>query len=318
MTGRQLRSKMSNMSYNIRNYRTEDFDKLVHLGAEAGEIEQTCRASVQDLLDNLGLPNHLPEKDLFVAENSGEIVGYVDVIPELDIGRVVLNYLIHPYHRGKDFVKKLVEFAIHRARELRIEIVHVNFPQDSTMAKRLFSKMGFRFVRRFLELRLNLSEAPLSKINQTAFLCRQLRGGEEDKLTQIQNRSFINTWGFNPNTIEEIRYRTGLPKYAAKNIILCWDADRPIGYCWTNTNLTEDKVLNGKRGRVYMLGVDPDYRGKGLAKDTLLAGLSYLKSKCIRIVELTADSDNKVALALYKSVGFKIWTSSLWYEKVLD
>ena len=178
--------------------------------------------------------------------------------------------------------------------------------------------MGFRFVRRFLELRLNLSEAPLSKINQTAFLCRQLRGGEEDKLTQIQNRSFIDTWGFNPNTIEEIRYRTGLPNQASKNIILFWDADRPIGYCWTNTNLTEDKVINGEKGRVYMLGVDPDYREKGLAKHILLAGLSHLKSKCVRIVDLTMDSDNKVALALYKSVGFKIWTSSLWYEKVLD
>jgi mycothiol synthase len=67
-----------------------------------------------------------------------------------------------------------------------------------------------------------------------------------------------------------------------------------------------------------MLGVDPDYRGSGLGRKLLLAGLSYLKRKGLQIAELTVDSENKVACALYKSMGFKPWTSSLWYEKRLD
>jgi mycothiol synthase len=67
-----------------------------------------------------------------------------------------------------------------------------------------------------------------------------------------------------------------------------------------------------------MMGVDPDYRGRGLGRQLLLAGLSYLKSKDLRRVELTVDSENKEACTLYKSVGFKLWTSSLWYEKRLE
>jgi ribosomal protein S18 acetylase RimI-like enzyme len=67
-----------------------------------------------------------------------------------------------------------------------------------------------------------------------------------------------------------------------------------------------------------MLGVDPDYRWKGLGRQLLLAGLSYLKNKGLRVVELTVDRGNTVAYALYKSVGFKLLTSSLWYEKKLD
>ena len=67
-----------------------------------------------------------------------------------------------------------------------------------------------------------------------------------------------------------------------------------------------------------MLGVDPDYQGRGVGKRVLLAGLSYLKSKGLQVAEVTVDSKNKNAYALYRSVGFKIRTSTLWYEKVID
>jgi len=54
-----------------------------------------------------------------------------------------------------------------------------------------------------------------------------------------------------------------------------------------------------------------------MGRHVLLNGLSHLKGKGIRVVELTVDGDNKAACALYRSVGFKVWTSSLWYERVL-
>jgi len=67
-----------------------------------------------------------------------------------------------------------------------------------------------------------------------------------------------------------------------------------------------------------MLGVDPDYRGRGIGRIALLAGLSHLKNKGVQVVELTVDSENEVACALYHSVGFQTLTSSLWYEKIID
>jgi mycothiol synthase len=67
-----------------------------------------------------------------------------------------------------------------------------------------------------------------------------------------------------------------------------------------------------------MVGTDPDYRGRGVGRRVLLAGLAHLRSKGLPVTELTVDSENKVARALYRSVGFEIRTSSLWYEKVID
>ena len=50
----------------------------------------------------------------------------------------------------------------------------------------------------------------------------------------------------------------------------------------------------------------------------LLAGLTHLKNKGVRVAGLFVDSENKAACAVYKSIGFKVQTSSLWYEKVID
>jgi len=310
---------MSDSAYIIRNYRLEDLDRLVQLRAEVEKVRQPCPCtSVQDLIEDLGRPNHFPENNVFVAEIAGSVVGYIDVMPELNIRRAVLSCLVHAEHRRKGFAKRLVERATHRATELRAKIAHVNIPQDDAPARTLFSEMGFKFARRFLELRLDLSEVHLPKINQNASLLRRLRRGEEDKLVQIQNRSFANTWGYSPNTLEEIIYRMSLPNCSPEDIILACDADEPIGFCWTKVDFGGHKAIGGHKGRIYMLGVNQDHRRKGVGKQVLLAGLSHLKSKGIRSVELTVDNENKAACALYRAVGFEVRTSSIWYEKVLD
>ncbi len=66
-----------------------------------------------------------------------------------------------------------------------------------------------------------------------------------------------------------------------------------------------------------MIGVDPNYRGKGVGKKVLIVGLTQLKSRGVRFVDLTVDIDNKPARALYHSIGFDLRTSSLWYQKDL-
>jgi mycothiol synthase len=310
---------MSNPAYIIRNYHFEDFDKLVQLGTEVQEQGQTgCLISPLDLIESMGQPNHSSRSNLFVAEGAGEIVGYADVRPELNIGRAILRWLVHPNHRKKRLVIKLINRAICRTRELDIKIIHVNILQNSLMAKQLLTQMGFTFIHRFLELRLDLSKTPSPDIGQVSPRCRSFQTGEEERLTQLQNRSFSGAWGYNANTVEEIIYRIGLPNCSPEDIIMAFDSDKPIGYCWTRINFQKNKAPSEGTGRIYMLGVDPDYRGKGLGKQLLLTGFSYLKSKGLQVVELTADRENKVACALYKSMGFTLWTSSLWYEKRLD
>ena len=308
---------MSNSTYTVRNYQTADFDNYVRLNIEAEKLEPTGRGiSPQDLAESLGRPNYSPEQDLFVCQIAGNMVGYIDIAPEPGVERVILNCRVHPEHRRRGLATKLLGYATHRAKELGVKIAHVNIPQDNTVAKSVLPRLGFSLVRRLLELRLDITKVRWQDIDQTTLQCRHLQRGEEDRLTQIQNRSFAGTWGYNPNTVEEITYRTNLNNCSPDDIVLVCDGDKPVGYCWTRT--INEAATSERKGQIPMLGVDPDYRGKGVGKGVLLAGLSYLKSKDLRVAELTVDSENKAACALYWSVGFEVRTSSLWYEKLID
>ncbi|MFC1989478.1 GNAT family N-acetyltransferase [Chloroflexota bacterium] len=311
---------MTDSNYTVRNYKPADFNKYASLHIEAEKLEPTgwrC-FSRQAIAERLGRPNYSPEQDLFIAERAGNIVGYMDVTPELTIRRVILDCWVHPEHRGRGLGTELLIRAVRRARELGAKIAHINIPQDNAAAKSGLAKLGFECARRFLELRLDLSKLHQTDIKQAALGCRHLSRGEESKLTQIQNRAFDGSWGYNLNTVEEITCFLNSSDCSPEDVVLAYDGDQVAGYCWTRMNYGEEADAGERKGRIFMLGVYPDYRGRGIGKKVLLAGLAHLKCKGLRFAELTVDSENETACALYRSVGFEVRTDSLWYERVID
>ncbi|GAJ08347.1 unnamed protein product, partial [marine sediment metagenome] len=222
-------NEMNNSPYAIRNYQPKDFDKYVLLNIKAEKLEPTGRCiSPQVIAERLGQPNYSPEQDLFVAEVIGSIVGYMDVAPELSIGRVILDCWVHPQHRRKGLATRLLNYSMHRAKELGARVAHVNIMEDNVVAKRVLSRLDFSLVRRFLELRLDIADVRWSDINQAALECRYLQCGEEGKLAQLQNRGFAGHWGYNPNTVEEITYRINRSNCSPEDVVLTCDGDKVV------------------------------------------------------------------------------------------
>ncbi len=299
--------------YIIRNYLPVDFPSYCRLILEAERAAPMGRIFSPELLKKkLHFPGHSPEKDLFLAEVEGQIVGYMDVLAEVRIGRLILDCFIHPDHRRRGLAARLLCHALRRGKELGVPLAYVNIPEGNEVAREVLPRLGFRFIRRFLGMELNISKIHLADVRQNGLEQRSLRRGEEDKLTQIQNRSFAGSWGFQPNTVAETIYQMRLSRNSPDDIILACDGDRVIGYCWTRTNPAD---THGRRGQILMFGVDPDYRARGTGRRLLLAGLAHLKRQGHEVAELTVDSENKAACALYQSLGFKVKKGSLWYEK---
>jgi mycothiol synthase len=309
---------MNRATTKIRNYQPADFHKYVLLHNEVEKLEPTGRCVLpQFVAEQLRQPNYSPEQDLFIAEIDKDIIGYIDVKPELTIGRVVLDYRILPEYRRRELVTKLLDNATNRTKELRAKVAHANIKEDNIVARSVLSSLGFSLVRRFLELRLDISDVDALDIDPTAISSCYLQPGEEDKLTQLQNRAYAGTWGYNPNSVEEITFRINSSTCSREDIALIYKGDKAIGYCWTGISC-EGGVPSIRKGRILMLGVDLDYRGKGIGKRLVLAGLARLKTKGLQVAELTVDSENKAACALYQSFGFEVQASTFWYEKVIS
>ena len=142
------------------------------------------------------------------------------------------------------------------------------------------------------------------------FSVRQFQGGDLEALTEIQNAAFKGSWGFSPNTPEQIKYRTGLSDTSAEGILLLKHEDKTAGYCWTNLIPVDGEL----RGVIGMIGLSPDYRGQGISSAILLAGMKYLQSVDTVDVRLEVDESNVPARRLYTWAGFEKARELHWFE----
>lgn len=308
--------KTMNARWSVRPYGETDFDGCLHLNEEAARAWRRHHCtSAESLAERHRHPNFCPETDLFVAtQGDGMVAAYVEVRPELDIGRAVLWYLVHHECLDEDLVSCLLDRACDRAAGMGASSAHVNVPEDDDWMRTALASHEFVPIRRFLELRLKMRPARRSEaLRDRGLTCRCLQRGEEAELVELQNRCFSGTWGYNPTTTEEVTYRLNLGDCSHDGVFVLRERGEPVAYCWTTAEVGPSEGLGF--GRVYMIGVDPARRGHRLGTRVLRVGLSYLAEKGARSVELTVDAENLEARRLYESAGFRPCTAGLWYER---
>ena len=306
-------------NYIVRNYRPQDFSAYVRLNMNFSKSDAVKRTdSLEALSQMLNKPGYRAVDDLFIAEADGAIVGCANVTPELGIGRVIIDYLVHPAYCTGSMPGELINCSLERAKHLGAKVAHMNISSEELSTIVLLANLGFYEVRCFHELRLDLSKVDLENNGQSTSGYRHLESGEEEKLAEIQDRCFSGTWGYDSEAARHIMWWLNFRRSCLDDVIFAVDDAKILGYCWAGTSCGCDLSTGKSKGRIYMMGVDPKYRSKGIGRKLLLAGLLYLKSKGREIIDITVDSQNIEAVALYRSVGFKLSENTLWYEKVID
>ena len=309
------RSKAS-MNLNIRNYQSGDFEKYHQVYDDSLESPGGANyISPQSLKEILFSPRCNPEKDVLVIVNGEEIAGLSYLIPEPEIDRVILRGIIHPRYRRAGVGLALLRLAQKRARELGVSAIQADIDEKNQSAKRLLEANGFRKVRVFHEMRLILDEQEFGSAFSEQIQIEQLKPGQEGLLTEVQNLCFNGSWGYHPNNEDEVTYCLSLNKCSYADVLIVQVNDRPAGFCWLTIDPELATNKNLKTGRIHMMGVIHAYRQTGLGKSLVIAGLSHLINKGINNVDLTVDSTNTAALELYRSIGFKVYSNTEWYEK---
>jgi len=283
------------------------------------EGESVCRSDDAFLLSSLTgespEPIDFSHKDLFLAEERGRIVGACRVVPEQAIDRAVLRLLIMPRCIDRGFADRLLRSTLKRAGDLEVANVHSDLREKDRAARDLFAGLGFKPVRRYTDMTLELEPASIPGSKHQGLSHRPLEPGGEAEFTQLQNRVFGGAWGFCPNTTSEIVQLLNTSGYGRDGVMVAYHGEEAVGYCWTAEVRRPDRQSGTVIGRIHMMGVVPEFRGQGLGRHILWSGLKHLAGKDIQTVDLTMDNENEVACSLYWRAGFKPKTALVWYEK---
>ncbi len=100
-------------------------------------------------------------------------------------------------------------------------------------------------------------------------------------------------------TTADLEERTSREWFDAEGFRLAWTEDRVAGFCWTKRHSPEV-------GEIYVVAVDPEYRGRGLGRAIVIEGMHFLHSAGAATCILYVDTSNPSALELYESLGFQL------------
>ena len=297
----------------VRTFRWADLPRRVQLLNEAHAADRSGQSTTLELeRESLGQPNLRPQEDFWVAELQGQLVGMADLVRELGIGRVVSDGVVHPHYRRRGIGQALLHRVLSHAFDLGTSAVYIAARSGAEGSRAFLEAQGFLITFKQLEMRLEklgriVPEPP------SGFRYRTFLPGDEAAFAALQNAAFGGSWGFNPNTSEEIAYRVRMTGCRPEGVRFLVQGEELVAYCWTRMQEADGK----KQGLIWMIGTHPSYRGFGLGRAILAAGIAYLQEAGAAEVELTVNGDNTTAIQLYHSVGFLTHNEIWWYEKRL-
>jgi mycothiol synthase len=192
-------------------------------------------------------------------------------------------------------------------------------------AAQLAGARGLRLVRRLWQMRRSLF-APLDAVRLPAGI--RLRafdpGHDAPAWLELNARAFTQLPDQGGWNRAELDRRLAEPWFDPSGFLLAEDAGgRLVGFHWTKVHghhhgpgLQPDHGHpHDPLGEVYVLGVDPEQRGRGLGRALTLAGLHHLRGAGLPTALLYVDADNSPAIALYRSLGFAPWDSDTLFRR---
>ncbi len=286
--------------------------------------------AVEDLRLEFEHPKLNKEKDLRLWESSeGELLGFGQIWLELETeGKIdgFSYFRIHPDYRHTDVADQIVHWLEQRiaeetkARKLPGYLFN-GIRSYEDFAKNLLEKHNFSIARYFFRMVRPLNEPIPEPQFPEGYTLRHVSDEQDlEKWVETFNLSFIDHWNHHPTTLEEHKHWLKDEKYnQERDLVLVAPDGTFAGFCFCEVDPDDNVRKNRKRGWIGLLGTRRGYRGLGLGKGLLLAGLQRLKLEGMEAAVLGVDAENPTgALQLYESVGFTKEYTSISYRKEIS
>ena len=231
------------------------------------------------------------ERDLWVAEDGGGIVGYGGLRPWHSPGWLQGEVVVHPEWRGRGVGSALLQQLVQEAAGRGQRYLGATAPDHPPEVGRFLQSRGFEpFIPR-LHLRLRPVVVPGYQVVR-GHRVRPAGREESALLAEVTNAAYGPSERVGPADAEGYRrYLEG--------------SGQVVGLCETYGRQVAIDGVTQTSGHIASLAILPDHRRRGLGRWLLARGIRYCQQKDWPTVELNVDRDNQPARRLYENVGFQ-------------
>ena len=213
--------------------------------------------------------------------------------------------------KGRGLGTEIVERGEAFARAEGAKKIHTGAAEPDVAARVLFESRGYREVRRFYEMAIELTEEPAAPALLDGLVLDELHEDEYEAFYDALNEAFAEHWEWHPDPFDEwLERRRGQHR----------DEHGPVWFVIRDGDelaaVTRNDADVAGGGYVGAIGVRPAWRGKGLGKALLQATFAEFWRRGTRRVTLDVDSENATgAVALYERVGMHVDACGVAFEK---
>ena len=149
-----------------------------------------------------------------------------------------------------------------------------------------------------------------------------ISGLDNQAFLALNNNVFANYPDQGGWSEDDLKVRVNESWFDDKGFFVAEEKGELIGFFWTKIHGAHTHSHSGgdddhgheALGEIYVLAVNPDYKGQGVGRDLTITGLNYLKYQGLNNVMLYVGVENKPAFKLYKSLGFNEFGSDVMYR----
>lgn len=262
------------------------------------------------------IPDWATASRLLMHDDAAIGFAAIEYQPGADAAEARLGLL--PARRRPGLSERLLHMAVDMAQTAGAPRLRLYIPEAATWASAAAQVWGFHALRA-QHLMLRPAAAPsLPTVPVPEMHIRSLRWGEDGALLAALNRAWATTWNVRPITAAALA--ADLREQRAGMLVAVADDDEAqiAGTVHALFNPAQRNPDGDPYAWISNLTTDPAWRGRGLGRALLAAGLKHLYERGARSVALGVDGGNTAALQLYQSVGFMpISTVGIW-ERAID
>jgi len=251
-----------------------------------------------------------------VIEKNKEVIAYAHLDTTDLVAGPSVEAVVHPQHRGKSLGALILKEAIKVCGDRTRIWSHGDLPAAKAIAASL------KLERIWSNLLMSKPLGEIQPVTPKYPIRTFIPGLDNQAFLALNNKVFADYPDQGGWSEADLKVRLNETWFDDKGFFVAEDKGELIGFCWTKIHGAHTHSHTGgdddhgheALGEIYVLAVNPDYKGQGMGRDLTITGLNYLKYQGLNNVMLYVGVENKPAFSLYKSLGFNEFGSDVMYR----